>query len=150
MQAGPQLPTPEAQCIGTYDFEYSIIPHAGDWLNAQSYVDVLNFTSPVHHFNVQRHTGHLPLEQSTLSFDSKELIVSAIKRSEDKSGIIVRLFNIGTTEVTTRISTYRALQRIDIVNLNEEFQSSISPDGPASFPVSVIGKKILSLKLTFA
>ncbi len=150
MQAGPQLPTPEAQCIGTYDFEFSVIPHAGDWLNAQSYVDALNFTSPVHHFNVQRHTGHLPLEQSTLLFDSKELIISAIKRSEDKSGIIVRLFNIDAKEVKTRISTYRTLQRVDIVNLNEEFQSSIAQDGPVSFPVNVSGKKILSLKLTFA
>jgi mannosylglycerate hydrolase len=150
MQAGPQLPTPEAQCIGSYDFEYSVIPHAGDWLHAQSYIDVFNFTSPIHHWNVQRHAGHLPLEQSTLSLDSKELIVSAIKRSEDKSGIIVRLFNIGTQEVKTRITTYRAVQRVDIVNLNEELQNSIAPDGPASFPVSVPGNKILSLKLTFA
>ena len=29
--AGPLVPTPGAQCLGTYRYEYAILPHAGDW-----------------------------------------------------------------------------------------------------------------------
>lgn len=150
MQAGPQLPAPEAQCIGPSVFELSVIPHAGDWKQSQSYVEAMNFTSPVHHWNVRRNGGHLPLETSIVSFDSKDVIISAVKRSEDRSGIIVRVFNIGAGDTAAHAVAYRPLQRIDSVNLNEEFQQAIPQDGPASFAVVIPGKKIMSYKLTFA
>ena len=36
--AGPQLRTPGAQMLGRHEFDYSIIPHEGDWAAAEAHV----------------------------------------------------------------------------------------------------------------
>jgi alpha-mannosidase len=150
MLAGPQLPTPEAQCPGMHTFEYSIIPFAKDDGDESTYIESLNFGSPIHHCNVQRSGGHLPAAMSIVTIEPKELVLSALKRSEDKSGVIVRFCNLSAKEVSGNISTYRPLQRCDIVNLNEELLESAPLVTPRSLTVKVPAKKIMTLKLTFS
>jgi alpha-mannosidase len=150
MLAGPQLPTPEAQCIGMHTFEYSIIPYANDAGNEITTIESLNFGSPIHHCNVQRSGGHLPAEFSIVTIEPKELVMSTLKRSEDKSGVIVRFCNLSTKEVSGNMTIYRSLQRCDIVNLNEELLESVPLVTPRSLNVKVPAKKIVTLKLTFS
>lgn len=149
MQAGPQLPTPDAQCFGEYSFEYAIIPHQSDWLNSRSYIDAFNFVSPIHHWNVRRNTGLLPNICSMITVEPKELVVSAIKRSEDKSGMIVRFYNISQETVKGSVRTHRSLLRADVVNLNEEFIASAELNDDRSCSVQVEPKKIVTLKFTY-
>jgi len=149
MLAGPQLPTPEAQCPGIHTFEYSIIPHGKDTVKEELHGEPMNFGSPVHHCNVPRYAGHLPAEMSIAAIGLKELVLSTVKRSEDKSGLIVRLYNISTKESKGNVTMYRDLQRCDTVNLNEELVGSVPLVSPRSVSVTVPGKKIITLKFTF-
>ncbi len=150
MQAGPQLPTPEAQCLGTYSFEYSVLPHEGPMAEDPSvHTGIFNYTAPVVHWNVDRHSGKLPNEMSVLTVESPELILSALKRAEDKSGVIVRFYNITGSPVSGIVGAYRPLLKVDRVNLNEELVSALPLVNDRSFAVSAGPREIVTLKLTF-
>ena len=45
--AGPQLRTPGAQLLGTHEFDYCIIPHAGDWESCNAHVLAVQHLLPV-------------------------------------------------------------------------------------------------------
>lgn len=45
--AGPPLETPEAQCLGRYEFEYAVVAHTSDWLEGGIPVEAESYVSPV-------------------------------------------------------------------------------------------------------
>jgi alpha-mannosidase len=108
--AGPALPTPGAQCPGTHVFEYSFIPHGADWLEAGVHHEARSPSSPVHVVAVppvpRRDSAEprgLPEEKGFLSAGPDEIVVTAVKRSEDGRDLVVRFFNIGREERTAEL-----------------------------------------------
>ncbi len=83
-----------SQCLGKHSFRYAVMPHTGDWEKAKLWQAAerfnLNFiaaqTGPTKH-------GTEPLSKSFLEIKPDNLHVSAVKRSENGQGWIVRLFN---------------------------------------------------------
>lgn len=125
--AGPGLPTPEAQCLGTYTFEYALVPHSGGWENA--YAQAHAFNVPLYGVAVPASDGPLPASLSFVEADAADFVITAIKQAEDGGGLIVRGYNIGdeTREVTVRLD--RPFRRARRVNLNEEPQEELAADG---------------------
>ncbi len=76
--AGPSLPTPEAQEIGTRIAAYSCIPHAGDWTKGSRMAYA--FDLPMKAASVQLHPGKLPLEGNLAEVTSNNFIISAVKQ----------------------------------------------------------------------
>jgi mannosylglycerate hydrolase len=103
------------QCPGRHTFRYGIAPHAGDWAAANLWrlADRFNLpfvaaqTGPTQH-------GHAPRERSFLELDNPHVQLSALKRSEDASGWVVRLFNThdGATTARLRFNGGRAGQTV--------------------------------------
>jgi mannosylglycerate hydrolase len=85
--------TPEAQCHGTHTFEYSLFPHgplgANVWTAILEQVEA--FATPM--IAVKRKNQQTTLENSFLSVSSPSLVLTALKRSDDERGIVVRLSN---------------------------------------------------------
>ncbi|HEX9972463.1 MAG TPA: glycosyl hydrolase-related protein, partial [bacterium] len=83
-----------SQCQGWNTFKYAIMPHIGDWIEG-------GLWKASEQFNLMQHAaqvgptehGFLPKIRSFLELDPEEVHVSAIKKSEDGAGWIVRLFN---------------------------------------------------------
>ncbi|MEW5946035.1 MAG: glycoside hydrolase family 38 C-terminal domain-containing protein [bacterium] len=46
-QAGPELPTPEAQCQGEHEFHYSVFVHRGDWRAGGAWREAADFRNPL-------------------------------------------------------------------------------------------------------
>jgi len=101
--AGPAMPTPDAQCLGEYVFEYSIIPHSGTWETGKTYKEARNYTTPLIAALTGKHKGHLPPEASLLSIKPDALLVTAIKRAEGEDALIVRFYNIMEREVEANV-----------------------------------------------
>ncbi len=118
--AGPQLPTPGAQMPGTWTFDYSIIPHAGDWATAQAHVAAVQHLRPMRARWNRHGLGQIAAEGSLVSVSSPAFAVSAIKRAEDGDGIIVRVYNTLNIEAETTVDVPMAAGRVCQVNLNEE------------------------------
>lgn len=91
--AGPFIPTPEGQCLGRYNFEYSFII-----LNSNNAEE---FYEKSRSYLIYPVAITLPVKTKDWSFMDipKGLFLTALKISEDGEGIIARLINIGDEKV---------------------------------------------------
>jgi hypothetical protein len=95
--AGPQLSTPEGQCLGRHECEYALLTGA----NALTSVALLRESQDYR-------CGFLTLP-SPIEFDAPlrldgEVIFSCLKGAEDGDGLILRCFNPSSSPATARIS----------------------------------------------
>ena len=133
--AGPGMETPGAQMMGKWIFEYSMIPHAGDWRTAfqQAYA----FSTPLRAFPEQMHPGELPAQGSFVSHTPAEFVLSAVKEAEDGSGWLVRGYNITDSPLEVSLQPLKHCSGATMANLAEESLKplSIMEDGRVHFQV---------------
>jgi len=151
--AGPDLNTPKAQCIGKHTFELSLVieDNKADWLASQTHVRGKEFNNPFYviapaivktsirasnkivlaPFGIisaftatkrQQSLSYLPSELSFLDIDNKNIVLSALKKTEEGNDLILRFYNISPkTEVTTvSFCNFLQIEHIEIVNFLEE------------------------------
>lgn len=118
--AGPQLRTPGAQMPGRQVFNYSIIPHAGDWYAAKAHVDAVQHLRPMRARWNRHGLGHMPAVDSLIKVTSSDFAVSGIKRAEDGDGVIVRVYNIAPRDAEGSIDVPKLHGDVTMTNLNEE------------------------------
>ncbi|MCS7215471.1 MAG: glycosyl hydrolase-related protein [Thermodesulfovibrio sp.] len=118
--AGPFIPTPEGQCIGRYNFEYSFI--------------ILNSSKEQELYEKSRNyliypvAISLPLRIKDWSFMDipSELFLTALKISEDGEGIILRVVNIGDEGVYSLKSNI--FNKAFIVDMKEDEKEELEGD----------------------
>lgn len=123
--AGPQLRTPGAQMPGKHVFNYSIIPHAGDWHAARAdrgpaHVAAVQHLRPMRARWNRHGLGRMPATDSLLRVTGTDFAVSGIKRAEDGDGAIVRVYNISPREAEGSIDAPKLQGPVTMTNLNEE------------------------------
>jgi len=116
--AGPGFETPGAQMIGRWTFEYSLIPHLGGWREA--FTEAHAFARPLRALRTSRGGGRLPREQSLLTVDAPQLVVSTVKLAEDDDGVVARAYNIGDEPIEAGVAFSEVHGHISVVDLNEE------------------------------
>ncbi len=163
-----------SQCIGKNTFRYAFMPHSGNWEDANVWQESERFNlyltigqiAPTAH-------GKNPLDHSFLELKDENLNVSAIKKSEDGEGWVVRLFNPSDKAVKNAIRLNGGIapiekaqspverqqaefelpaysgkkwKEIKLVTLEEldEAPLTVDADGFAEFEIT--GKKILTIK----
>ena len=147
VRAGPEIETPEAQCLGTHEFEYSIIPHPGGWENG--YMLANQFINFSHIFPVA--TQKNASEDFSLLSLTPPLTLSSIKRSEDNKGVIIRFYNPTDKEINGELIFSIPLRDISVVNLREkeinENDVEILRKEKRVITIAVKPYKIITLKL---
>ena len=148
--AGPLVPTPGAQCLGTYRYEYAILPHAGDW--REVYPVAYAFNAPMlvrradthpglelREMNITRDDpariraipwprgGTLPPELRVVSVEPGALVLSAVRRSE-RDTLIVRCYNVTREPVRGTIRCGLPVREAYRANLAEDRQEALSLD----------------------
>ncbi len=81
--------SPKASEAGSHVFEYSLYSHAGDWRNGVV-EQAHSFSSSLMPLATDAHSGPLPSQHSFLSVAEGQFEVTALKRSEDGKGRILR------------------------------------------------------------
>lgn len=94
-----------SHCPGKHGFRYAVMPHAGDWAQAELWQAAERFNLAfIAAQTAPTQKGTEPLAKSFLEIDPNNWVyVSAIKRSESGKGWVVRLFNPFDKTVCTRI-----------------------------------------------
>ena len=93
-----------SQCLGRHTFHYAVMPHQGDWEQAKLWNSAEQFNLPlVVAQTAPTENGTEPLVKSFLEIADDRITVSAVKRSEDGYGWIVRLFNPASKVISTKI-----------------------------------------------
>ncbi|GAH37926.1 unnamed protein product, partial [marine sediment metagenome] len=65
---------------------------------------------------------YLPESMSFLEIDNKNVLLSALKKSEEGNSLIVRLYNLASSSQKVKLQFFRniAIKQAEIVNLLEE------------------------------
>ena len=133
--AGPFLETPGAQMPGAWAFDYSIIPHAGDWQNA--FTQAFAFETPMRLARTGIHPGSLLAYGSFITVEPASFVVSAIVQSESGDGWLLRGYNLTAESIHVTLKPWKPYRKVDKVNLAEEKQASLKSGeaGKITFPV---------------
>ena len=118
--AGPGLPTPGGQTFGVQTFEYALVPCAGDWLATGAYTLAHDFAVPLHAQGEPVHDGPLPPAGTLIGCAPRELVLSALKRSEDGAALIVRAWNIADRPIAARFTLPAFVRGARLVRLDEQ------------------------------
>lgn len=135
------------QSLGMQEYEYSIYPHRGYWDEAFVYKETTCFNVPLRLVQTSCHSGVLPLKQEFISVEPENLVVSAIKKAEDRESIVIRLFNPTDDALKGRIKVYSSIKEAFLTNLNEERQQSLNIIGDNEISVEAGSNKIVTVEL---
>ena len=163
-----------SQCIGKNTFRYGFMPHKGDWEEGNVWQESERFNlyltvgqiAPTDH-------GKNPLTHSFLELKEENLNVSAVKKSEDGTGYVVRLFNPSDKTVKNAIRLNGGVAPIEkvqspverqkaefelpaysgkkwnevkLVTLEELDDKPLKTDADGFVEFEITGKKILTIK----
>ncbi len=107
---------------GKYGFRYSFTSGKGDWSAAQSWRAGMAFSTPLIPVTSANSLSEKPLppEESFLSFNADNLVLSAVKKADAESGIVVRAFEIQGNPAESSISFLGQERKFRQANLLEE------------------------------
>jgi len=163
-----------SQCPGKHTFHYAVMPHRGNWEEANLWNAAEQFNLPlVIGQTTPTEKGTEPLEKSFLEISDETIAVSAVKQSEIGSGWVVRLFNPASSTIKAklrlnggkanssklsgpveRLQKEMALlgaggqpwKRVRILNLEELPEKDTALDSDGWCNVEISPKKILTLE----
>lgn len=150
--AGPEMPVPDAQCLGKGRAEYAIIPHAGDWLESRSYLEAHDYLAPLYGTVTGRHVGSLPRRDGLLDLEGDHtLLLSACKRAERRGGLILRFWNVAKAPAEALVRLRRQPSSARLVDLQEKPLDGgalpLRPDG--SFVLRAGPAEIVTVEVEF-
>ena len=129
---GATWPDPEAD-QGHQHFSYALYPHAGDWKQALTVRHGYNFNFRMKAMQVESHTGDLPERHSFAGIQNTNVVLTAMKRSEDGKGLVIRFFESAGKGGDVTLSVPSGATSATVVNLMEK------PEGSA---LTVTGDKV--------
>ena len=162
-----------AQCLGKQTFRYGIMSHPGDWKEGDVWQGSECFNYSLLAAQVGPTVeGNEPLSKSFLELEPDQLNVSAVKRSEDGQGWVVRLFNPYDETVKGRVRLNSGLRcyarqspiereksnfelpkadpgkwsKVEKVTLEEISEEKMAMDSDGWVGFSMPSKKIMTIK----
>lgn len=138
------FPDPEAD-RGMHSFTYSLMPHSGDWCEAQ-------VTQRAYELNVPVRASIAPPKisgsGSFLEVDSDHVIVETIKVAQDGDGLIIRLYECHNQRGKVQLRFARPIASAELTNMLEESLGAAHiEDG--SLVVSVRPFEVKTLRVRF-
>jgi len=139
--------TPEAQCLGRHEFEYSFFPHApsdrrewGPILKQVEEFTVLPLT-------IKRKNEQSVLDASFLSVTPDRIQVSALKEAESHDGVVVRVHNPVGSAVEGMIHFSRPVRKAFLAKLNEDTISELNVSNDHDVKVELKPYGMATMKL---
>jgi alpha-mannosidase len=111
-------------------FTYTLLPHDGSWEDAGTVQRAAELNSPLIAQVESFHPGSLPQQDSYLSADRPNIVVTSIKRAEDGEGTIVRCFETSGRWTQATISLPRWGRTIEACFNPGEIKTFHLPDDP--------------------
>jgi len=115
---------------GAYTFRYSFTSSKGNWADAKAWQFGMAFSAPLVPVQAVGGTekGPLPPEDSFLSFDAENVVLSAMKKADDGGAIVIRAFEIEGVKAESAIQVLGRERRFRETNLLEENLSANAED----------------------
>ncbi|GEM47251.1 alpha-mannosidase [Deinococcus cellulosilyticus] len=113
---------------GQQSFRWSLVPHAGDWKAAQVPQKAHALNVPLPFVREYVHGGDAPAQQSFLSVEASNVVVSAWKQAEDSTDAIVRLHETSGQDTETTLQFQGRTLPVKL-RAHQVLGLKITPDG---------------------
>jgi alpha-mannosidase len=110
----PIYPDPEADGE-TNTFTFSLYPHLGTWLDSHIFRRANELNVPLRVIK-----GRSSSDKSFLSIETDDLMLEAIKGSEDERSIVLRCYEVGNRRGETKIRLWKNVAQVEATNFLEE------------------------------
>ena len=124
----PKYPNPEAD-MGKHTFTYSLYPHFGDLTDGGTVEQAFLLNNPMTAVNVPAQKGKLSDEYSLVSSSYDGFIVNAIKKPEDKNGVIIRGYEAYNGKSKVKLDFGFGVKKVYLCDLMENNLSEVETDG---------------------
>lgn len=118
----PKWPDGNAD-MGHHEFTYSIYPHSGDWKDANTVDKGYELNYPLLGMFTTTHKGDLPKIHSFISVDAPNVVISVVKKVEEKDSddLIIRIYDSeGKNNTIAKINLPAKIISAKEVNLVED------------------------------
>jgi len=143
----PKAPDPEAD-MGVHHFTYVILPHFGPYNYANIVQSAYALNAPVRAAFLNQSVGEAGVLPPFVSCDDRNIVVEAVKKAEDGSSIIVRLYECHNARGRTELYCIRTPKSAWLCDLAENSLEDLEiHDGNILFEYKPF--EILTFKLGF-
>ncbi|ETI67526.1 alpha-mannosidase [Neobacillus vireti] len=88
---------------GIQTFTYQLLPHENSWEDAETVKHALELNQKPQLIVETYHQGSLPQEDSFISIDQSNIILSALKKAENHDDLIIRLYETNNAETVAKV-----------------------------------------------
>ncbi len=92
-----------------HTFEYAVMPHRGDWKTINPTRRGMEFNNPLIVFKAEKHEGDLGSEGSFIEVSPENIVVTAVKKSDDNA-VIIRLYETSGEPSNGRIKLFKEIR----------------------------------------
>lgn len=116
--------------LGENSFVYELYPHKNGWDEAGTVNEALRLNVPFESVFISegKAVNAVP-EKSFVSVDNRGIVVDAVMRARDDSGIIIRMYQSSRRKASAVITTERAFAKAVECNLMEQEENEIPLNG---------------------
>jgi mannosylglycerate hydrolase len=143
-QKGSQLPR-------TMEFAYAVYPHKGDWTGGvcgSVCQEARRFMLPLKAYQTMgARPGSLPVEYGFCEVSEPGVVVSCLKKAEDRDTVILRLYNPCPGEKSGTAAFAFPLKAVWETDLNETRSGPLVLSGPRSFAFICASNRIVTFEI---
>lgn len=134
---------------GHHHFFYGLYPHAGDWKQALTEQHGYEYNYKLKAFQVERHTGSLPLEHSYISVTPENVILTAVKKAEDDNGLVFRVYEWAGKSGEVKFEVPPGATSATVTNLLEKPEGSALTVSGNSVTAPIHPFEILTVRVNY-
>jgi mannosylglycerate hydrolase len=135
------------QMLGKTQLEYGLTIHDGDYLEGKIHDVAQRFNTPLRLVQTGYHTGQLPSQTSLFSLEG-ELVLSAMKQSEDGNSVVMRVFNPTGKPIQGKVKSFVPISKAEKVTMEEVIIAELAKDEAGAIRISLNPWEIGTLKIT--
>ena len=145
----PTWPDPDAD-RGHHHFTYALYPHAGDWKQALTVRQGYDFNYRLKAMQVGTHSGTLPAEHSFVTVQPETVVLTAMKKTEDGNGLILRLYEWAGKSGAVEVHLPQGATAATVTNLMEQAEGSpLTVTGADRVTAPIHPYEILTLRVDY-
>jgi alpha-mannosidase len=145
---GPTWPDPEAD-QGPHHFAYALYPHAGTWKDALTVRRGWEYDYPLEAVATTAHGGALPPVHSFAAMGPDDVVLTAVKKSEDANALIFRAYEWAGKEATAEFHIPPGATSATETNLMEAPEGSALETAGDTVRVPIHPYEILTVRVDY-
>lgn len=144
----PTYPDPQAD-QGPQHFHYALYPHPGSWKDALTVRHGWEYNYPLQALVTTEHSGPLPAEHSFASVEPNDVVLTAVKKAEDASGLIFRVYEWAGKDATVEFHVPPGATGATVTNLMEKPQGDALTVSAGVVKVPIHPYEILTVRVDY-